>query len=107
MDRFKGTRGPWETEADAINSIAIISSELEVCSVTANNEDDLLTELEWANARLVASAPDLLEALELLVHYYMCEQEGIGSGQPSGAEWYAAVDKASAAINKALGEDQP
>jgi hypothetical protein len=43
----------------------------------------------------------LREALERLVHLHNCEMEGIGSGQPTPAQWYEAVNQASEAlINK-------
>jgi hypothetical protein len=61
--------------------------------------------LSHPDAQLIAAAPDLLSALEHLVHLHMCEQEGISSGQPGAKDWLTAVDKASAAINKALGEE--
>ena len=61
--------------------------------------------LSHPDAQLIAAAPDLLEAIQLLVHYHMCEQEGIGSGQPTALEWLAAVDKAGDAINKAIGRE--
>jgi hypothetical protein len=103
MEGFKGTPGPWTFEAEASNGI-IIESELgEVTSVIADNEDDLLTELEWDNARLIAASPDLLSALQNLVHLHTCEQEGISSGHPTPIQWMDAVDKASEAISKALG----
>lgn len=54
-----------------------------------------------ANAKLIAAAPDLLEALERLVHLHLCEQEGLSSGQPSPEDWHEAVERASQAINKA------
>jgi len=39
-----------------------------------------------------------VEASELLLHYHLCEQEGVGSGQPTPAEWLEAVDKLSEAL---------
>lgn len=40
----------------------------------------------------------LADALELLVHLHACEQEGIGSGQPTSDTWYKAVNEANKAI---------
>lgn len=68
MER-KFTPGPWMAVPVAINCIDIINSdETHVTGIVANNEEDLLTELEWANARLIAAAPDLLEAVEVLLN---------------------------------------
>ena len=57
----------------------------------------------YANAHLIASAPDLLDALEKLAHLHSCEQEGLLSGRPTAAQWYEAVEEASNAIKKAKG----
>lgn len=105
MEEFKGTSGPWEAVADSINSVAIQTEEdgSDVALITADNEKDLLTELEWANARLIAAAPDLLAALQQLTFLHACEQEGIASGQPTAEQWYRAVEEANLAIQKALG----
>ena len=64
-----------------------------------------------ANAALIASAPDLLEALEALfanqhVHptdfiYDVREREGLGWEGPSVTQWSDAIAKAKAAIAKA------
>lgn len=48
-----------------------------------------------ANTHLIAAAPDLLEALECLVH--RCEAEGCGTA-------WAPMTAAREAISKALGE---
>jgi len=106
MREFKGTPGPWTVEADSSNVISISdTNENEVASIIADNENDLLTELEWDNARLIAAAPDLLTALQELVHLHTCEQEGLSSGQPSPADWLKAIDQASDAIIKSSGRE--
>jgi len=103
MDNFKGTLGPWKI-VRSTTSIYIQADTFEIARVEAHGENGM-SELECENARLISAAPELLSALELLVHYHMCEQEGISSGQPSAMEWYGAVDKASEAISKALGRE--
>lgn len=55
------------------------------------------------NRNLIAAAPDLLAALNRLVHLHLCEQEGISSGMPTVEDWYEAVETAEAAIEKAEG----
>lgn len=65
MGEFKGTPGPWNVEAASSNSIEVVTdNEVKVCDIIADNEEDLVTELEWDNARLIAAAPDLLSALQ-------------------------------------------
>lgn len=44
---------------------------------------------------------ELMEAVKLICHYHQCEQEGIGSGQPTAKQWYEAVDKLELAIRNA------
>jgi len=50
-------------------------------------------------SELLKQRDELLEALKRLVYLHMCEQEGIGSGQPTFEQWMKAVEKAEAAIN--------
>jgi hypothetical protein len=61
-------------------------------------------DINHPDAKLIAAAPELLAALQNLVHLHMCEQGGLSSGQPSPADWFKAVDQASQAITKAIGE---
>lgn len=60
-----------------------------------HNSDELL-----ANARLMAAAPDLLEALEILYH----EWDQTYDGEPMSIELVAGYKLAKAAIAKARGE---
>jgi hypothetical protein len=53
-----------------------------------------------ANARLIAAAPELLEALRDLARVAI-----INSGKGQDMEGYAAFDRARAVIAKATGED--
>ena len=96
MKKFKGTPGPWrvsEKHGDLIdirynnNGIGAIS--LNLAHVVARQS--WLKEAE-ANAKLIAAAPELLEALQFIIND--CSRM-----IPKRAE-----DKAIAAINKALGE---
>mgnify|MGYP000883424698 CR=1 FL=1 len=52
-------------------------------------------------SELLKQRDELLEALKKLVHLHGCEQEGIGSGQPTPEQWYKAVEKAELIITKA------
>ena len=63
------TPGPWTADRSANNVIAIGHGEIEVCEIIADEEGDKadeLTEADWANARLIAAAPALLDALKTL-----------------------------------------
>lgn len=42
---------------------------------------------------------ELYIAATQIVHLHLCEQEGIGSGQPTPKQWLDAVDKLSKAIH--------
>lgn len=93
MKEFQGTPGPWrvsEKRGDLIdirhndNGIGAIS--LNLAHVVARQS--WLKEAE-ANAKLIAAAPELLDALQDL---------------ESRARIYVNTSEAKAAINKALGE---
>lgn len=68
MKTFKGTPGPWSVDPASTNSLEVITEhEVKVCDIIADNENDLLTELEWNNARLIAAAPEMVEALQFII----------------------------------------
>ena len=90
MEKFKGTQGPWDQQAHVIwandygNEIGMAAMKYEHGIVTSEGIN---------NARLIASAPDLLEALQQLVGHF--------SGfTPMEIQ---AKENAQKAINKALG----
>lgn len=60
-NRFNGTPGPWDIVPASANCIEIENGNIRICEIVAENDEDLLTELEWNNARLIAAAPDLLD----------------------------------------------
>lgn len=107
MSEFKGTLGPWSVDTDIDDGYgdeSVIShwvrgaphpnapgfGGLVVASVVAD-----CVENSEANARLIAAAPDLLEALQALIRH--AEKLGRHSG---------VYDKARAAIARATGEQQ-
>lgn len=93
MDNFKGTPGPWSIIPASSNGIEIENGDIRICDIIAENDEDLLTELEWANARLIAAAPDLLQVcLKLQVHI----SERLMAKCPFGLD---------EAIKKALGKE--
>ena len=101
---FKGTPGLWIEEDCAVyaengSDIAAIYDGL---PTDIHNMDRGIAQ---ANARLIAAAPELLDALLELTHLHDCEAEGIECGLPTAEQWFAAENKAEAAINKALGNE--
>ena len=115
--KFKGTPGPWD--AHCMHGDARIGSNGEAIAVAPRHAD----QKNWpksANARLIAAAPDLLEALQAIAKdaptdadfalggKYDYEGAGnFGDDYDKGAAethlWAAKI--ARAAIAKALGDD--
>lgn len=99
---FKGTPGAWFATYDHGSSNWIIDVIDDKEQLVAFAIPDSKIESE-ANARLIAAAPEMLEALQKLVFLHSCEQEGIDSAMPTRGQWMDAISKAEKAINKALG----
>nr|DAP28018.1 MAG TPA: Ead/Ea22-like protein [Caudoviricetes sp.] len=106
MNEFKGTPGPWKVEDNGyfydIN--AVRGTVGNVCSsISWFDNDEHRGPVAIANAQLIAAAPELLEALQLL----MAEQTGGNkSCGHNGFTCMCSYNKARAAISKALGEAQ-
>jgi hypothetical protein len=106
MDEFKGTPGPWRFSLSKRRAYISGVHWDNFAKVVVKMETEKIYSVQGiANAKLIAAAPDLLSALQNLVHLHMCEQEGLSSGQPSPTDWMEAVDNASNAIGKALGRE--
>lgn len=88
MKEFQGTPGPWMDEGVYIGSVHWPFQVAEVAKFFGHEV------LDECNAKLIAAAPELLEALQFIIND--CSRM-----IPKCAE-----DKAIAAINKALGEEQ-
>lgn len=100
MLTFKGTQGPWEFEAGDAGSFEIFIDPNDIgcyMVIAARGPHEKRAEEMRANARLIAAAPDLLEALMTFVFPY---QEGCRLSETERQE------KARAAIRKATGEAQ-
>lgn len=86
MKEFKGTKGEWVVHNPDKGVITISTKEAYICDVDDHEEGK-------ENARLIAAAPDLLEALKKLLHF---AQFGVVSQEE--------IEVAEQAIKKALGE---
>ena len=92
----KHTPGQWKTWPSIHNGQTYIvkgdyTSKDNGCIAHADTE---------ANARLIAAAPDLLEALQVFLNW----SDSVYYGEDTSRELVKAKDKARAAIAKATGE---
>ena len=108
-ERF--TPGPWsmsfDTNKNFIGGIGSIKNGRHVAeierpynSITGKLEN---TDESTANARLIAAAPDMLEALKRIIHHaenYSFKNDG----SLNDGRMRATITAAAAAIKKALGE---
>lgn len=95
MEEFKGTRGPWNYCADEPEWVTDSNDNIAVARVTRYNTD---ANAQHANAKLIAAAPELPEALQ------RCES--VLSNIPLEVSDVEDLLYARAAINKALGEQK-
>lgn len=93
MSEFQHTPGPWiQSKRMMICQIAILSDEDQLATVYGETGEN------QANANLIAAAPDLLEALEVLKDAFIV---AVGATSPYARE---ALRRPMAAIAKARGE---
>ena len=93
MKEFKGTPGKWKYTVRNVNDMmttfhGVTIGDTYIEAATRNEREDAL---------LIAAAPDLLEALQLLL------KQTKNRTTTTYPEWYGAVNKGLAAISKALG----
>ncbi|EFM0215706.1 hypothetical protein C709_004222 [Escherichia coli] len=93
MKEFKGTPGKWKYTVRNVNEMmttfhGVTIGDTYIEAATRNEREDAL---------LIAAAPDLLEALQLLL------KQTKNRTTTTYPEWYGAVNKGIAAIRKALG----
>ena len=100
MSSFKGVPGPWVIGTSSRHGVHCVDAVdpkdgllFEVCEVWGIDDNAEETEHSWANARLIAAAPDLLDALQVISSY----------PEPDQLEMRII---ARAAIAKATGEAQ-
>lgn len=104
MPEFKGTPGPWEIERYSDGLIQIVG-DLKVVSDDEENVTTVVEEIsatnEEANARLIAAAPELLDALQSLKCELILSDVDMGYIE---SHFRPSLNKAAAAIAKALGQ---
>lgn len=66
MENFKGTKGEWKVTEG--NFITPLDEEFALCKVFGENNIYITREKEKSNAKLIAAAPELLEALQIAVN---------------------------------------
>lgn len=100
MEEFKGTAGPWVAHDDeeSMATSVIMSDFGDILCVVGTYMTS--AEEDFANADLIAAAPELLEALQDLMANASGDAESCGHS----FECICRFDKAKAAIAKALGK---
>ena len=98
MTNTQHTSGPWKAMKNATGGFIIMAADLILAWVPGK------TKAQQANAHLIATAPELLEALELWQSAYT-NPDLLGQGELSLLRANAS-DKARAAIAKARGETE-
>ena len=90
------TPGPWVLEQDGDVYVRLALDNVLRCM---DERSDVATSQDYANARLIAAAPDLLEALRATLRCLEWHEQRHGVGMDA-----KAVKDARAAIAKATGE---
>ena len=100
MNEAKHTPGPWFTHREGFSSVYIearigggMLQEVASCGPTNEGSDQ-----QEANARLIAAAPEMLEALKAMI-----DAERVYESGGRSSEELDALEKAHAAITKATG----
>lgn len=102
MKEFKGTPGKWKYTVRNVNEMmttfhGVTIGDTYIEAATRNEREDAL---------LIAAAPDLLESLQGLVAFYPDDvRSDVRRDWGFKPELTEAVNKARAAISKALGEE--
>lgn len=64
MKEFKGTKGKWEINPIASRNVRCNGKTIANCSSGQNGDDE---DVEKANAKLIATAPEMFEMLKKLI----------------------------------------
>lgn len=96
----KHTPGPWSWQTNQANRVSIDGPDGAEVVRAEEYAGSAWVEVSEDDARLIAAAPELLEALILLEH------EMVESGNAGSVDygWKPAIEKTRAAIAKATGE---
>lgn len=65
----KWTPGPWWFEADEVEGMVYVAHKGTECPSTTICSFEAVDECDVANARLIAAAPDMYEALEAMLEF--------------------------------------
>lgn len=111
MGEFKGTAGPWKVRNERVEFVKYVSggiqSEVLIFDIQNDPANIAVVQIRkntkfrveaTANARLIAAAPDLLEALQNIVDQFKRVDPLYSSDK-------LLIEKGEAAIAKALGEE--
>ncbi|WGK93751.1 MULTISPECIES: hypothetical protein [Flavobacterium] len=105
MEKFKGTPGPWRVdvnighqEIETINIIQI-NGGITPAKITRFSPYEIPREVRHANAQLIAAAPELLEALILVLDTwgedYKDKNNPEGGGSPLWEKINSVIKKAT------------
>lgn len=97
MAESKHTPGPWAFDGPPHNIIVWCGPDKRVAFIMTSDGP------AEANARLIATAPELLDALRLHVAYEAMPRDRGGKNGPRGKAWAAFVSARDAAIARATG----
>ncbi|WP_312212375.1 hypothetical protein [Pseudescherichia sp.] len=99
MDKFEGTPGPWEVAGLCCDAVGTEFDSVWYKAICHRPErtGGKLTDEYNANMRLIAAAPELLEALQSL---FIATLYGVRNSSAMNS----ALEKSQDAINKALGK---
>lgn len=103
MENLKHTPGPWEISDDNSWECAVLTSkETHIIEVKNNDMSETGFDEMYANAKLIAAAPELLEALQILLksHRQLTFQLNNNINDTP------IEQKSQEAINKAIGYEQ-
>lgn len=93
---FKGTPGPWVIDEWSMTGINSESKHVALVNYSHHGlPNDVYGDEHEANANLIAAAPELLQALQLIVSYHDDGNEGLHRED---------LEMARKAIAKALGQ---
>jgi len=108
MSETKFTKGPWRIDnAGMLNKIKSCEAAPRTIAVIDYQSPHLMTDAErLANARLIASAPELLEALQQAAKQFDCTVSAMAQGHTvSVSSLQNCAAMAKDAIRKATGKD--